>query len=351
MRNFLIGICIGVFLTVGGYYGKIAVQNYLASQSTVSPLGQLLEKPLEKYSIMRLSGRTYTGSPIVLDQATATTSAYTVYTFHYLSDGKKVTGVAHIPNDASATNKKPVIVQFRGYVDLDKYFPGEETSPSAEVYAESGFITLAPDFLGYGGSDKSSPDAFEDRFLTYTTALNMVASVKTLPMADASKLGIWGHSNGGHIALTVLEILGRPIPVTLWAPVSKPFPFSILYYSDEAPDNGKALRKELAAFEQDYNVDDYSLTNYLSRITGPIQLHQGTADDSVPVAWSDLLDKELTDQRKNNPNAAGINYFTYPGADHNMSGAPASTGDGEPTRGWWNTVVARDITFFQKELK
>lgn len=338
MRNLCIGIFVGILLAVGGYYGKIAVQNYLAAQSTVSPLGQLLEKPLDKYSIMRLSGRTYTGSQIVLDPPTATTSAYTVYLFHYTSDGNKVTGVAHIPNDASATNKKSVIVMFRGYVDLDKYYQGEETNPSAQVYATNNFITLAPDFLGYGGSDKSSPDAFEDRFLTYTTALNMVASVKTLPMADTVKVGIWGHSNGGHIALTVLEILGKSIPATLWAPVSKPFPYSILYYSDEAPDNGKALRKELASFEQHYNVDDYSLTNYLSRITGPIQIHQGTADDAVPLAWSDLLDQELTATRKSNPSAADINYFTYPGADHNMSGA-------------WNTVVARDITFFQKELR
>ena len=241
-----------------------------------------------------------------------------------------MTGIAHVPNTASATNKLPVIAMFRGYVDLDKYFQGEETNPSAEVYAANGFITLAPDFLGYGGSDKSSSDAFEDRFLTYTTALNLLASVKTLPMADASKVGVWGHSNGGHIALTVLEILGTPIPATLWAPVSAPFPFSILYYSDEEDDKGKALRKELAGFEQHYNADLYSLTNYENRITGSVQIHQGTADLEVPVAWSDSLAKGLT-------SAANVNYFTYPGADHNMSGV-------------WNTVVARDVTFFKEYL-
>jgi dipeptidyl aminopeptidase/acylaminoacyl peptidase len=254
-----------------------------------------------------------------------------VYTFHYFSDGKKVTGVAHVP---SGKGPFPVIIQFRGYVDLEKYFPGEGTTPSAQVYATNGFITLAPDFLGYGGSDKSSPDAFEDRFLTYTTALNLLASVKTLPMADASKVAIWGHSNGGQIALTVLEILGRPIPASLWAPVSKPFPYSILYYTDDVPDHGKLLRKESASFESQYDTEEYSLTNYLNRITGPIQIHQGTADAAVPLAWSDTLVQALEAS-----SSSSVNYFIYPGADHNMM------------PGAWNTVVSRDIVFFKNYLR
>ena len=298
----------------------------------ISPLGKITEKPFEKYTIDNLSKRQYTGSQIVLDAATATASAYTVYSFHYFSDGKKVTGVAHIPNDASKANKKPVIVQFRGYVDKDAYFPGEETEPSAKVYAANGFISLAPDFLGYGGSDASSTDAFEDRFLTYTTALNLLASVPTLPMADSTQVGIWGHSNGGQIALTVSEILNKPMPLVLWAPVSAPFPYSILYYSDEADDHGKLLRRETANFEAVYNADLYSLTNYEDWIGGPVQLHQGTADDAVPVRWSDDLAATLKKEGRD------VNYFTYPAADHNMSGS-------------WNTVVARDIAFYTKYLK
>lgn len=298
----------------------------------VSPLGKMMEKPFEKYSIVSLSQRQYTGSQIMLDEATATTSAYTVYTFHYLSDGRKVTGVAHIPAGASVTNKKPVIVQFRGYIDPKNYFPGDGTQHSAEVYAANGFISLAPDFLGYGGSDKPSPDAFEDRFLTYTTARNLLASVPTLPEADSAHVGIWGHSNGGQIALTVAEIVNKPIPLVLWAPVSAPFPYSILYYSDEADDHGKLLRKETANFEADYNADLYSLANYENQIRGPVQLHQGTADDAVPVRWSDGLAATLKKQ------GTDVNYFVYPGADHDMTGS-------------WNTVVARDMAFYTKYLK
>ncbi len=300
---------------------------------TISPLSGLLEKPLEKYTLDRLSERVFSGSQIVLDEPVATTAAYTAYPFHFTSDNKRVTGLAHIPAGASSENKKPVIVQFRGYVDREKYTPGEGTRRSAEVFARNGFISLALDFLGYGGSDNPASDIFEERFETYTTALNLLASLKTLSTADPTRIGVWGHSNGGQIALTVLEVSGKPYPTALWAPVSKPFPYSILYYTDEASDRGKMIRKRLAKFEEDYDVELYSLPNYLDRISAPLQLHQGAADTAVPQRWSDELVKEL----KIKNSKFKIDYYLYPGADHNLQPA-------------WNTVISRDLEFFRRHL-
>ena len=92
------------------------------------------------------------------------------------------------------------------------------------------------------GERQSQQDVFEERFQTYTTAMNLLAGIEK--WERAGKIGIWGHSNGGQIALTVLEISQKEYPTVLWAPVSKPFPYSILYYTDEAEDRGKALRKK-----------------------------------------------------------------------------------------------------------
>lgn len=322
---------------VGGiFFGALfygIYRQFALPRALITPQAQktIKERPLEKYAILNLAKRSYQPSPIVLDNATATTSAYTTYSFHFSSDGKRVSGTANIPQ-TKKDEKFPVIIQFRGYVDREKYTPGEGTRKSGQVFVQNGFITLAPDFLGYGGSDKSSQDVFEERFESYTTALNLLASISTLPQADPTRIGIWGHSNGGQIALTVLEVLSKSIPTTLWAPVSKPFPFSILYYTDELTDLGKMLRKRLAKFEEDYDVDEFTLTTYLDRIVAPLQLHQGTEDTAVPKKWSDDLVKKLKDIKKD------VTYFTYPGADHNLSVG-------------WNTVVERDIEFFKKELK
>lgn len=303
-------------------------------------------RPLDAYTIDNLTKRQGIGSEIVLDQAVATTSAYTVYVFHFTSGGKKVTGLAHLPAQAGipgSVQKFPVIVQLRGYVDHSIYSPGIGTRRSAEVFASNGYISLAPDFLGYGGSDNPGSDVFEERFQTYTTVLDLLASVSSLPMVDAAHVGIWAHSNGGQIALTVLEITGLSYPTTLWAPVTKPFPYSILYYTDEAEDHGRALRKKLSDFEKKYDADRYAMTNFISRITAPVQLHQGTEDDAVPLKWNDEF---VADMKKEKIN---IEYYTYPGADHNMNPSPARNAT-HSVAGGWNAVIVRDISFFDRYL-
>ena len=204
MKNVMIGIVVGVMVVIGGAYAKRLMDEYITSNTVISPIGQIFEKPLEKYTIDRLSTRVSPGSQIVLDEAIATTSAYTAYRFHYMSDGptspgeaglrgagKKVTGLAHIPHVASVTNKKPVIVQIRGYMEHDIFESGVGTRRSAEVFASNGFISLAPDFLGYGESDMPSEDVFEERFQTYTATLDLLASIPSVPMADRLPLPFW----------------------------------------------------------------------------------------------------------------------------------------------------------------
>jgi dipeptidyl aminopeptidase/acylaminoacyl peptidase len=328
-------VIVGSLLVIGSF-GAYKIYSSRNSSLVISPLGKIIEKPLDKYTIHALSNKIFSSSPIILDEPTATTSAYTAYTFHYYADKAKVTGIAHIPNSALKNppvgGKFPVIVQLRGYVDREKYFPGEGTSHSAQVYARNGFITLAPDFLGYGGSDMPSNDVFEERFQTYTSVLTLLSSISTLPMADSTRVGIWGHSNGGQIALTVNEILHLSIPTALWAPVSKPFPYSILYYTDDITDHGKALRLVLSKFEKEYDAELYSLTNYLDRIAGPLLIHQGERDESVPQKWTDDMVRVLKEKNVEHT------YYVYPGVDHNMLGG-------------WKTVVSRDVEFFKKYLK
>jgi dipeptidyl aminopeptidase/acylaminoacyl peptidase len=318
---------VSVGLGVGGY----VYFSRSEADATISPIGQLFEKPLEKYTIDRLSSRLQNSSEIIFDEIVATEAAYRMQSFHYLSDGLKVTGLAHIPSGIDDTKKAPVIVQVRGYVEAQLYTPGVGTKRSAEIFAQNGFISLAPDFLGYGGSDNPSEDVFEERFQTYTAFLDLLASIPSVSFADPARVGLWAHSNGGQIALTALEITQKAYPTTLWAPVTKPFPYSILYYTDEAPDHGKALRKKLADFEKDYDVENYTLVNFIDRIQAPLQIHQGTADAAVPSIWNDVFVEEL--EKKD----IDVDYFVYPGADHNL----------QPS---WNTVVSRDIAFFRRLL-
>lgn len=313
----------------------------VSSNKIISPLGsKLREKPLDKYTFARLKETKFSSNPITFGKLIKDENNSVSYVFYFSVEGKKVSGLANIPKNSGIY---PVIVMFRGYVDKEKYSIGEGTKRAGEVFAQNGFITLAPDFLGYGESASPSANSIEERFQTYTTALTLLASVGNInnslqrnefnARADAGKVGIWGHSNGGHIALSVLEITGKNYPTVLWAPVSKPFPYSILYYTDEFDDHGKMLRKVLSDFEKEYDVELYSPLNYYQWLEAPIQLHQGAADESVPQKWSDQLVESLEKLQKD------ITYFVYPGDDHNLS------------PNGWSLAVERSMAFYKSKFE
>lgn len=321
LRNVII---LSVVTTVIGFVAALFVVN-LVKTKTIEEKKK--ERILDKYSIESLTNASITPASLTFDKE----SNKFLMEFDPAMDGdnKKVTGQALFPE---STVKSPIVLMLRGYVDKEIYQSGIGTKHAAEYFAKNGYITLAPDFLGYAESDSESQNLFESRFQTYTTMLSLLAAADQVPGWDGKNIYIWAHSNGGQVALTTLEITGKDYPTTLWAPVSAPFPFSILYYQDGLPDYGKYLRRELALFEADYDSDLYSVHKYFDRIKAPIQVEQGTGDKSVPVEWSDVFVKSLKE------NEIDVTYFTYPGADHNM--VPS-----------WDLAIARDLVFFEKNIK
>lgn len=309
-------------------------------KNNLSPVSSITEKPLEKYKFERLKNRTPAGGNIEIGKQQKKEKSFSSYIFYFSSEGKKVSGMINLP---IKPGKYPVLILSRGFIDQQIYTTGDGTRRDGEIFAQNGFITLAPDFLGYGESASPSANPVEERLQTYTTVLDLLASLPTLNRSitvikdiniipDINHIGIWGHSNGGQIALSTLAITGKNYPTVLWAPVSKPFPYSVLYYSDEFDDHGKKLRKIIADLEKDYDSELFTFTNYLDWINAPIQLHQGTTDEAVPQKWSDQLVKNLKDKGKE------VTYFTYPGENHNF------------TQGSWTLNIQRNIEFYRKEL-
>lgn len=290
------------------------------------------EKPLEKYTIPNLTsvsilpGNIEIGELIENDNDDYESFVFELQ-FNPNLDGKTksiTTGQINVP---AGDQKYPIVIMLRGYIDQELYKTGDGTRNASGVLSENGFITVAPDFLGYGGSDSESADIFETRFQTYVTVLSLIESLNQISAWDAENLFMWGHSNGGQIAVTILETMSKNIPTTLWAPVTKQFPYSILYYTDNSVDGGKLIRRELAKFEENYDTDMYSLTKYIENINSPLQVHQGAIDDAVPVSWTDEFVDKLNDLEKD------VTYHKYPGVDHNM-------------RPIWDKVVERDLEFF-----
>jgi dipeptidyl aminopeptidase/acylaminoacyl peptidase len=303
---------------------------------------QVNHQPLDKYSIPNLQNHTFTPSPITITETLNLNVTPTVYQFFFsdnLAPNKRISGTMMLPPNPGTY---PTIILLRGWADEEIYYSGYGTKNAAAYFAQKGFITVSPDFLGYGDSDPYSDDFIEARFQTYTAATTLYHSLTELNeqlstkipgyQVDTDSVAIWGHSNGGQIALAVLAITRKPIPTTLWAPVTIPFPNNILHYSADQDDRGELIKSLVRNFSAMYDTRVFSPTSYIQDITAPILVHQGSADESVPQTWNDdfvasmkKLDKDIT-------------YFTYPGTDHNMRPA-------------WGTVIGRDVEFFKTQLQ
>lgn len=317
---------------------------FLKSDKILSPIFNEVENkilPLKRYEIESLKNERQAAKDILIGENFESNLVSSSYLFSMLDKQSSVSGLINIPG---GHNLKGLIILIRGFVPREIFTSGTGTKRIGEFLSANGFVTIAPDFLGYGNSSSPSALPLEERFQTYSTLLSLLSSIPNLEKSIknafpeknidlmSQNIGLFGHSNGGHIALAILEITGKTYPTVLWAPVSKPFPFSILAYTDEYDDKGKALRKIISDFEVDYDIEMYSIDNYFDLINAPLSIHQGLNDIEVPYWWSDDFTSLLESKNKN------FEYFKYPGEDHNFN------------QGTWETLADRTLNFYLKEF-
>jgi len=250
------------------------------------------------------------------------------------SNGKKISGMMNIPKDPPSqetTAGKPAIIMIRGFADSEGYYIGSGSWRAADELARNGFVTVSLDFLGFGLSDDESKDILEARFEKPVSVLDLIESVKKLEFVDAEKIGIWAHSNGGQIAISVLEVTGKNYPTVLWAPMTNPFPGSVLDTMDENSESGKIVKNRIDEFEKEYDSKLYSIDNFYDGINAPILLHQGTADTSVKLEWQKELQTKLKSLGKE------ITLDIRKGNDHNFKQN-------------WDEVMAQDVAFLKEKF-
>ena len=172
MKKFLMLIC-AVLLIIIGIGSWYIFKQFKAVKPPAA-------KPLLVYTFTNLKKTSFPATQISLGPITGETADSFSQIFYFSvpkTPGSKIllkaSGLMNIPKKAGGY---PVIVMFRGFVPDNIYKPGMETQPSAAVFVSKGFITLAPDFLGYGESASPSADPFENRFQTYVTALTLLSS-------------------------------------------------------------------------------------------------------------------------------------------------------------------------------
>jgi dipeptidyl-peptidase-4 len=211
------------------------------------------------------------------------------------------------PQNMQPGKKYPVIVRVYGGPHAQRVTNSWQGADMTQHMLQQGYIVYQLDNRGsnYRGT------AFE--FPIYETlgqveVADQISGVKflhTLPYVDKERIGIFGHSYGGYMALMSMfkasdyfkaGVSGAP--VTDW----------LLYdthYTERYLNHPKV---NAAGYEQS------SVFPYVAGLSGPLMVYHGMADDNVLFTNTTKLIKTLQDEGKL------FELMTYPGSKHSMRG-------------------------------
>ena len=283
------------------------------------------------------------GSDVVIEETLKPGSNYARYISSYQSEGLKIFAMLTVPNGPKPPSGWPVIVFNHGFIPPAQYRTTERYVAYVDAFARSGYIVFRPDYRGNGSSEGAPSGAYGSPGYAIDV-LNAMSSIQRYPDADRQRVGMWGHSMGGYLTLRAMVARKDIRAGVIWAGVVGSYSDLVSRWRGPqatptvtAPTTARRWRSELVERFGSPETNptfwnSISANPYLAEISGPLQLHHGTSDHSVPLAFSETLAEELK--------AAGQTYelYTYPGDDHNISK---------------NLTVAlkRSVAFFDKYVK
>ncbi|MEK9178616.1 MAG: alpha/beta fold hydrolase [Patescibacteria group bacterium] len=293
-------------------------------------------------SIETLRKGNYPGSDLVIEQTLSPGSNYDRYIVSYKSEGLKIYVLLTVPQTEAPEGGFPAIVFNHGYIPPDQYQTTERYASYQDTFARAGFVTIKSDYRGHGNSEGEATGAYGSNVYTIDV-LNAASSLKKYSKVNPSKIGMWGHSLGGFITLRAMVVSKDIKAGVIWAGVVGSYPDLINNWRRVTgtpfplPSGARRWRQVLqerfgTPAENPAFWNSISANSYLSDISGPLQLHHGTADLSVPIRFSQIFDKQMRDAGKT------AELYEYPGDDHNLANN-------------FSLAAQRSVEFFDKYLK
>jgi len=305
--------------------------------STPIPANTAVPFPLQ---IDAMRARQYPGSDIVVESVLDPGVNYSRYLVSYLSEGLKIYALMTIPNGEKPSTGWPVIIFNHGFIPPDVYVTTERYIAYVDLIARSGYIVFRSDYRGHGNSEGEAGGAYSRPDYT-VDVLNAVASMKRHADADPNRIGMWGHSMGGYITLRSMVITGDIKAGVIWAGVVASYPDLLTRWRrgtspPSTPRPGSWRTTLIDTFGSPEENPEFwssiSANSYLADLSGPIQLHHGTADEDVPLEFSELLYYQMLEAEQY------VELYKYDGDNHNISN-------------YFSTAMQRTIEFFDRYVK
>lgn len=293
-------------------------------------------------SIEALRKGNYPGSDLSVEETLEAGSNYDRYIVSYKSEGLRIYSLLTVPQGEKPKTGWPVIIFNHGFIPPKEYRTTERYIAYVDSFARSGYIVLRPDYRGHGNSPGEAVGAYGSNAYTIDV-LNATSSMKKYKDADPQRIGMWGHSLGGFITLRAMVTDPDIKAGVIWAGVVGSYPDLINRWRRRnpsplpLPSTPQGWRQKLISVFGTPEANpvfwsSLSANSYLRDISGPLQLHHGTADSSVPLEFSEKLSRDLRGEDKTEE------YYTYEGDDHNISR-------------YFGSAMQRSIEFFDKYVK
>jgi len=324
----------------GGRLGALPSPAVKSSPSAF-PIPTPSPRPPHPLSVEAMRQREYPGSDITIEQTLDPGSNYRRYIASYRSDGLKIFALLTIPGGPKPSSGWPVVVFNHGYIPPAEYRTTERYVAYVDGFARNGYIVFRSDYRGHGSSEGQATGGYGSPDYT-VDVLNAVSSLKRFPEADPNRIGMWGHSMGGHLTLRSMVTVKDIKAGVIWAGVVASYPDLMTRWNRPpggAPVPAAASRWRQTLIGQYGTPEDnpqfwnaISPNSYLADVSGPVQLHHGTEDHSVPLTFSEGLNAQLRDAGK------AVEFYTYAGDDHNLSNG-------------FGLAMQRSVGFFDRHVK
>jgi predicted esterase len=188
--------------------------------------------------------------------------AVSVYRVHYNTIGgageaTDASAAIFVPSGggASCSNSRPVLLYAHG-TSLDKSYDmadianNTEARLAAAVFAAQGFIVVAPNYAGYGGSSLGY-HAYLDRVQEAADMIDALRAARgsftSIGARDSGKLMVTGYSQGAYVALATQRAMQElnNAEFTLTAAAGMSGPYALSRFGDElfggAPRDGATV--------------------------------------------------------------------------------------------------------------
>ena len=301
--------------------------------------------PTHPLMIEVMRQQTYPGSEIAIETTLDPGPNYDRYIASYQSEGLKIYALLTVPQGQKPASGWPVIVFNHGYIPPDQYRTTERYVAYVDAFARNGYMVFRPDYRGHGDSEGEASGAYGAPDYT-TDVLNAVASLKRYPDADPDRIGMWGHSMGGSITLRAMVVTKDIKAGVLWAGMVAPYADLLEWWRRRQAERptptpgphgaSHPWPQELLAYgtiEENpafwASIDPIS---YLGELSGPLQLHHGMEDESVPVEFSEDLYARLQEAGQT------AELYLYANDNHNISNN-------------FGTAMQRSVQFFDQHVK